>query len=82
MVREGRTETVGLKASGSQREKQQRQKRLKDSSDIHLVLQCPWCGQFQGGVGEVDLSKYTHSYTHLTFTHTICARQEIKVSTC
>lgn len=71
MVREGRAGTVGLKARElPEGEAAERQRRLKDSSDIHLMLQClslVWT--VSGGGGEVDLCKYTHRYTHEHHTY-------------
>lgn len=40
MVREGRAETEGLNARVPKEKAAERQRRLKDSSNIHFMLQC------------------------------------------
>lgn len=67
MVREERAGTVGLKARDSQREEDpERQRRVKDSSDIHLVLQylsLTWTDSVSAERSELDHSLYTHTHT-------------------
>lgn len=68
MVREERAGTVGLKARDSQREEDpERQRRVKDSSDIHLVLQylsLTWTDSVSAERSELDHSLYTRTHTH------------------
>lgn len=75
MVREERAGTVGLKARDSQREEDpERQRRVKDSSDIHLVLQylsLTWTDSVSAERSELDHSLYTH-------THWRCVEQRLR----
>lgn len=64
-------------------EEAERQRGLKDSSDIHLMsYACPWCGQSQeeGGGWVIHLSK--HAHRSLTCMNTISGLEVQETGKC